>query len=135
MNRIKEILIVLASLGLGLYFLFTSYSNLFEAETQSRLKKTIELKSQLRENTGKEEMDLKSRTPISPEEAQWQFNCACIVIAFVLTGTVCGLFAGRVASTKGYSYDNWFFAGFFFSFVGLIASVGIAKKDSRTEEE
>src|SRR5262245_9176582 len=36
-----------------------------------------------------------------------------------------GLFTARVASAKGYDPRPWFFGGFFFSILGLLAAVGL----------
>jgi hypothetical protein len=39
-----------------------------------------------------------------------------------------GFLAAFVAREKGYSYVSWFFIGFFFPVVGLIAAAGLPVK-------
>lgn len=57
---------------------------------------------------------------------------AIIVIIF---GISCGAFASRVASAKGYDGMSWFWGGFFFSLVALIAVAGLPQKSEDQEEQ
>ncbi|MEX1138488.1 MAG: hypothetical protein WEF53_03985 [Bacteroidota bacterium] len=51
----------------------------------------------------------------------------------------CGFFTTHVAKLKGYEPIGWFFAGFFFWIIGLIAVIGVPEKQrvvlSKKDEE
>lgn len=50
----------------------------------------------------------------------------------VLYGVVCGTFTSRVACEKGYSGEwRWFWAGFFFGLIALIAACGLPDIETR----
>jgi small basic protein len=46
-----------------------------------------------------------------------------IIIVYSL---VCGSFCGHVASQKGYNTTKWFWCGFFFGVIALIAIAGLS---------
>lgn len=51
-----------------------------------------------------------------------------IIIATIVNGYIFGSFTETVAEEKGYSRKNWFWGGFFFLFIALIAAVGLPVK-------
>ena len=55
-----------------------------------------------------------------------------IVIVLVLVCYVTGAFTSRVAREKGYS-DKWFWGGFLFGLVALIAACGLPDRATRNE--
>ena len=46
-------------------------------------------------------------------------------IVYGIAGIIFGAFCGTVASLKGHEKTTWFFAGFFFNIVGLLAAIGL----------
>ncbi len=50
-----------------------------------------------------------------------------IFILFIVC-VVSGAYSGQVAAAKGYNVFAWFLAGFFFSFIALIAIAGMPMK-------
>jgi hypothetical protein len=43
----------------------------------------------------------------------------------VVYGVVCGAFSAFVAGEKNYNEASWFFGGFFFGVIGLVAAAGL----------
>jgi len=50
---------------------------------------------------------------------------------FLINGIICGAFCANLAGKKGYSWEIWSWAGFFF---GIIALIAIAGSPSKWEE-
>ena len=66
-----------------------------------------------------------------PDEFEKDMTNALLVIAVLFA--VSGMFSMVVAESKGHSQAPWFFAGFFFGPIGLIAASGLGdKRMSRT---
>ena len=66
-----------------------------------------------------------------PDAFEKEMSNALLVIAVLFA--VSGMFSMVVAESKGHSQAPWFFAGFFFGPIGLIAASGLGdKRMSRT---
>lgn len=128
MKHAGENLTIVVSVILVWYLLSTGYSNLLEGEIQRDMKSYIETMSSMGHSVQKELKDLNSRRPVDLLAAQARMTIAWTISALVVAGVVCGLLAGKVAETKGHNHSHWFFIGFFFSIIGLIAAAGIGKK-------
>lgn len=48
-----------------------------------------------------------------------------LVLGWIITGIICGSLSQTVVASKGYTGSGWFFAGFFFGILGLIAAAGL----------
>ena len=57
-----------------------------------------------------------------------------LAAAYLVYALVCGLFAGRIALSKGRGALDWFLAGLFFGLIGLLAS-GLMEPVSVEERE
>jgi len=51
------------------------------------------------------------------------------ILLYIPFGLITGLFTSNIAEKKGYSAGTWFCAGFFFHFIGLVASAGLPLKE------
>ncbi|MEQ1895050.1 MAG: hypothetical protein ABL998_21120 [Planctomycetota bacterium] len=58
-------------------------------------------------------------------------NVGAVVAILVAQGFVCGGLSGTIAGAKGYEAGTWFFGGFLFGPLGLIAAAGLPTKASR----
>ena len=54
-----------------------------------------------------------------------------IIFAFIIIWIASAFFCSNVAKAKGYSSSSWFFAGFFFGFIALIAVAGLPDRKLR----
>lgn len=55
------------------------------------------------------------------------------VVAFVLVSLVFAMFTETVAEAKGYGARNWFWGGFCFTLIALIAAAGLPVKMAKSE--
>jgi len=128
MKSVLEALTITFSIALAGYLLVSAQLNLDEAHSQDTLKHIIKLKSELGKPIAEDVKALNNREPVELFSAQARMSVAVFFSIVLVIGIICGLFSSKLASTKGYDRYNWFFVGFFFSFIGLIASAGLGKK-------
>jgi len=56
-----------------------------------------------------------------------------LVLIIVIQGFVFGAFSGFIAKEKNRDKAGWFFLGFFFSFIALLALIAVPKLDKPKE--
>jgi len=58
-----------------------------------------------------------------------------LLLAYLFFGLISGAYASNVADAKGYSAVAWFFGGFFFSLLALIAIAGMPLNPAKPKEK
>jgi hypothetical protein len=56
-----------------------------------------------------------------------------IIAGIVMSSYVFAAFTETVAEEKGYKASNWFWGGFFFTIIALIAAVGLPVKTGKQD--
>jgi F0F1-type ATP synthase assembly protein I len=121
-------LFIFVVLGASLSFYSASHSKMLDARLWDANRRIVEARSRVGESAPEQQAYLNSHERITIEEVEEQIALAQFVVAAVIIGLVFGLLTGKVASSKGHDSNNWFYIGFFFSIVGLIAAAGLGTK-------
>ena len=67
--------------------------------------------------------------------SDWFVDYGVYVFIAVIFGVIVGCFTAYVADRKGYSPGAWYWLGFFFGLIALIAVAGLPQEPEEEEEE